>query len=62
MTRRQFLCLPLALLAPIRPQPDTQLHEKHIQAIRMMADSFEVNGVSLRDWIDHSPDSYVEPR
>lgn len=54
MTRRQFLFLPLTLLAPIRPQPDTiQLHEKYIMAIGMMADSFEVGGVNLRHWLDH---------
>jgi len=53
MTRRQFFLLPLALLAPKRPQPDTQLHEKYIQAIGMMANSFEVGGVNLRHWLDH---------
>lgn len=54
MTRRQFLFLPLTLLAPQPPhsEPTVQLHEKHIQAIEMMADSFEVNGVSLRHWLN----------
>jgi hypothetical protein len=56
MTRRQFLFLPLTLLAPTHPQPEPQLHEKYIQAIEMMADSFQtLDGENLRYWLTTHP-------